>query len=108
MNYNTEPSQRSPYQKAKQRVDEIKGFYWHLAIYIIVHAFLVLNFFLGWAWNEEFGIWTVGLSLVGWGIGLAFHAFQVFGMSRIFGKNWEERKIREFMKQEEKDRQNYV
>lgn len=108
MDYRSGSSPRSSYQKAKKRVDELKGFYWHLAIFVVFHAFLVLNFFLGLAWNEGFGIWTVLLSFAGWGAGLAFHAFQVFGAGRIFGKDWEEQKIREFMAREEKNQQKYI
>jgi len=37
----------------------------------------------------------------GWGLGLAFKAIKVFGMNPFFGKDWEERKIREFMKEDE-------
>jgi hypothetical protein len=35
--------------------------------------------------------------LLAWGIGLAVHAFTVFGPSRIRGQDWEDRKIRERM-----------
>ncbi|WP_224489471.1 2TM domain-containing protein [Robertkochia flava] len=97
MEYRSESSHGSAYQTAKKRVNELKGFYWHLAIFTIFHAFLVLNYFLGLAWNEGFGIATVLLSFIGWGAGLAFHALKVFGFGGCFLKNWEERKIREFM-----------
>jgi len=32
-----------------------------------------------------------------WGIGLFFHWFGVFGRNFLFTKQWEERKIKEFM-----------
>ena len=32
-----------------------------------------------------------------WGIGIAFHTFKVFGFGLLLGKNWEDRKIKEFM-----------
>jgi hypothetical protein len=31
--------------------------------------------------------------MLGWGLGLSFHAFGVFG----YGKSWEERKIQEIL-----------
>jgi hypothetical protein len=34
--------------------------------------------------------------MFGWGIGVVFHAVNVFGI----GKNWEEKKIRELMAEE--------
>ena len=34
------------YKKAKKRVEELKGFYSHLAVYIVIITFLaVVNFF---------------------------------------------------------------
>lgn len=38
--------------------------------------------------------------MIGWGIGLAFHALGAFNHSLLFGKNWEDRKIREFIEKE--------
>ena len=42
----------------------------------------------------DFGTFAVWIF---WGIGLAFHAFGVFGQNILFGKDWEERKMKEFM-----------
>ena len=36
--------------------------------------------------------------MIGWGLGLASHAFSVFG----YGKSWEERKIEELMAKQQK------
>jgi hypothetical protein len=38
---------------------------------------------------------------IGWGIGLVAHGLRAYGYNPLFGKNWEERKIKEFM---DKDR----
>jgi hypothetical protein len=35
-----------------------------------------------------------------WGIGLAFHAFWLFGTNRFFGKDWEERQIKKILEKE--------
>ncbi|WOX56405.1 MULTISPECIES: 2TM domain-containing protein [unclassified Methanoculleus] len=37
-----------------------------------------------------------------WGIGVALHWFGVYVEGRIFGRRWEERKIREIMEREER------
>jgi hypothetical protein len=37
-----------------------------------------------------------------WGIGLAFHALNVFAKDIMFGRNWEEKKIKEYMDEEKK------
>jgi len=40
--------------------------------------------------------------LIGWGIGLIVHWVQVFGVSRLLGEKWEEKKIKEIMEEMEK------
>jgi hypothetical protein len=39
--------------------------------------------------------------LIGWGIGLAVHWVQVFGVGKIFGEQWEKKKIKEVMQEME-------
>jgi hypothetical protein len=48
------------------------------------------------------GAWWFYWPLVGWGIGLGLHAFGVFGFGGggPWGREWEERKTQEIMKQE--------
>lgn len=101
----------SKYERAKKKVKAIKGFYEHLTIYIIVNLTLqiiksdVLNFIMNgklaewdvqnwWNWNVH-SVWFF------WGIALAIHAFSVFKGDIGLGKDWEKRKIREIMKEEE-------
>ncbi|MDC6352256.1 2TM domain-containing protein [Zeaxanthinibacter sp. PT1] len=83
------------YLKAKERVEAIKGFYGNLTAYCIVIPFLVfINL------KTTSGIpWSL-FSAVGWGIGLLFHASEAFGKGLVLGKKWEERKIQEFMKKD--------
>jgi hypothetical protein len=85
------------YQAAQKRVKDIKGFYTHLVIYLIINiAIFVINT------NDEGFI--EGLSEIRnyatiffWGIGLFAHWASVFGPQFLFGKKWEERKIKELM-----------
>ena len=59
--------------KATQRVEEKLGFYVHLVIYVLVNAILTtLNFI-----NSPDKLWFYW-PLMGWGIGVIFHAFRVF------------------------------
>ncbi|AZB31353.1 2TM domain-containing protein [Chryseobacterium balustinum] len=76
------------YKKAKKRVEEIKGFYSNLVSYCIVIPFLIFINLTTNSRNHWF--W---FPLLGWGIGVATHAFQVFGV----GESWQEKKIREIM-----------
>jgi len=80
------------YQKAKRRVREIRFFYIHLVVYVLVNAFLFL-LDITTSPNELWFYWV----LLGWGIGLAVHAAYVFGIGRWFGPDWEEKKINEIM-----------
>ena len=81
------------YYKAQKRVKEIKGFYVHLTIYCLVMPVII---FINLKYVPHFHwFW---FSVFGWGMGLFFHWLGIFGFRLIgFGKNWEERKIKEFM-----------
>lgn len=83
------------YFRARKRVEEIKGFYNHLIIYIVINISLaILNFF------TSPGVWWFLFVTFFWGIGLVFHGLSVFMKRGIFSKKWEERKIKEYMEEE--------
>lgn len=90
------------YLRARNHVEELKGFYYSLVAYIFVIPFLIFvnyrtSWHFQWFWFPMFG----------WAIGLVIQAFRVFVHNGAFGRNWEQRKIQEYMKQEEqKDRWN--
>lgn len=70
------------------------SFRWHALVYLAVNAFLVV---LWWTGRTPGGapdsFWPFW-SIVGWGIGLGFHAFHAFGGSEDAVAR-EERKLRE-------------
>ena len=79
-------------QEAIEKVERLKGFYTHFTIYLIfVPIFISINYFGG----SNFP-WAI-FPIVGWGIGVAGHATETFGWNPFFGKDWERRKIEEFM-----------
>ncbi|WBU88702.1 2TM domain-containing protein [Cellulophaga omnivescoria] len=79
------------YQRAKERVEKIKGFTYNLVAYCFVIPFLIwLNY-----QTTDFP-WSV-FPAFGWGLGLTAHGMEAFGYNPLFGKNWENRKIREYM-----------
>ena len=84
------------YIRAKKRVDSLKGFYWHLAVYIVVNAFLIILI----GSNVGFDNFGPYATATFWGIGLLFHCLGVFGPDAIFGRDWEQKKIREYMDKE--------
>jgi hypothetical protein len=87
------------YERARKRVDDLKGFYVHLFTYIGVNLFLFLLNIL-----TAPGNWWFYWPLLGWGIGLAAHAASVFVWNPFLGQEWEERKIREIMEREKNRR----
>jgi len=85
------------YEKAKERVKEIKDFYGHLLVYIVVNiGIFIINYIV------SPGAYWFYWVLIGWGIGLIVHWVQVFGVSRLLGEKWEEKKIKEIMEEMEK------
>lgn len=79
------------YQKAKERVEAIKGFYGNLTAYCIVIPFLVwLNF------RTTSFPWAI-FPAMGWGFGVLMHGMEAYGYNPLWGKSWEERKIKELM-----------
>ncbi len=97
-NYNEEKR----YLRAKKRVKEIQGFYWHLFWYLAVNLFLtfgstISNLFNGESFDVDHFHWGTFSIWFFWGIGLTAHWLKVFGKNILFSKEWEERKIKEIM-----------
>ena len=95
------------YIRAKKKLDNLKGFYWHLASYVIVNIFLIIV--IASNQDEDESIWQFGTFATAffWGIGLFFHFIGVFGTNLLFGKNWEERKIKEYMDKDNKEHRKF-
>jgi hypothetical protein len=78
-------------ERAIRRVAAIRGFYTHLAVYVVVNiGLLIVNALTGPEWWVQ---WVV----FGWGIGIVAHALAVFGRASRFVRDWEERKIKQLM-----------
>ncbi|WGH75821.1 2TM domain-containing protein [Tenacibaculum tangerinum] len=99
------------YLLAKKRVDKIKGFYHHLLVYVVVNVFISAIIITGLMRDDKdtfteaisnFGVYSTWLF---WGIGIVFHWLGVFGTKSLFSKDWEERKIQEYINEFE-DRRN--
>ena len=85
--------QEIKYQKAKERVTVLRGFYRHLSVYVIVNLGL---FLINMKMSPE-SLWFFW-PLMGWGIAIVLHALRVIGGP--LGSNWEEKKIAELMEKE--------
>jgi len=88
-----EITQHPRYREARRHACKVRGFYTHLAVYLLVNGAL-----MGFNYATSPGrIWFVW-STFGWGIGLLAHALSVFAFGGWLGARWEERKIREYLK----------
>ncbi len=91
-------NEQDAYYRAKKRVEAIKGFFGNLVSYCVVIPFLIfINYKT--SWNFQW-FW---FPMFGWGIGIAIQAFKVYVSDGIFGRNWEERKIRQYMNYDEEE-----
>lgn len=91
------------YHIAYKKVQRIKGFYIHLMVYVLVNAFIICGN-LNWSdfgKAEFWNFWNFS-TLFFWGIGLFGHWVSAFGRTIFFSSDWEERKIKQFMKEEER------
>ena len=86
------------YIKAKKRVKEIKDFYTHLIIFaVVITAITIINLVQG-----EYKFYWFLFPFGFWGFAVLMHGLRTF----VFGKGsrWEDRKIKEVMKQMDEDK----
>jgi hypothetical protein len=76
---------------AQRRVAAKKGFFTNLATFLVINAMLFVIWMVGGGGYLWF-LWVAGF----WGVGLLFHAFNVFLFPRE-GGDWEQREIQKEM-----------
>jgi hypothetical protein len=86
-------------ERITKKVQSIKGFYKHLSAYILVNLLLIALKYFQLDKGELFLKFSTFSTAFFWGIGLVFHAINVFGKNILFGTDWEEKKINEYMNQ---------
>jgi len=92
MNTTTAPASPAAFNAdealAFAQVRKLKGFYLHLAQYVVVVALLLgINL-----WTRPQYLW-VGWVAMGWGIGVLFHGLRVFERYSPFGAEWEKKQV---------------
>ncbi|MBC7493605.1 MAG: 2TM domain-containing protein, partial [Flavobacterium sp.] len=91
-------SESTAYNKAKQQVEKLKGFYGHLTSYcLVIPTLLLINLT-----TDSRYLWFFW-PMAGWGFGLIFHALSIFGLT----SNWEERKIQEMMNKNKEQKSSW-
>ena len=100
---NTNSTYDERFLRAKNNVAKLKGFYIHLCAYIVVFCLLVYNYII--IEESEYMnsiIWLNISIMVIWGIVIIIQWWTTFKGRFLFGKKWEERKIRKIMEEENK------
>ncbi|APZ47081.1 hypothetical protein BW723_12655 [Polaribacter reichenbachii] len=98
-------TEEQKYILARKRVEKMSKFYKHLAVYVVVNTFLSCIFIAGDINDGDtffeavcnyhnYKIWLF------WGIGVFFNALNVFGASLFFNKDWEKRKIKKYIEEQ--------
>ncbi|MDT7832129.1 2TM domain-containing protein [Flavobacteriaceae bacterium S356] len=94
-----EELENSKYVRAVERVEKLKEFYQNLASYVIVIPFLI---FINLQFSPQFHwFW---FPVFGWGFGVLMHGLDAYNYNIFLGKNWEEKKIKELMNQNNRRR----
>ena len=106
-------TQEASFIRAKKRVKAIKGFYVHFIIYVLSNIFISGIIIYGlmesnYSFEDAFSNFGVYSTWLFWGIGMFFHWLGVFGFKSLgLGSDWEEKKIKELMKREDKRREKF-
>ncbi len=90
------------YKAAQKRVKDIKAFYVHLTVYLVINTGIFLLITRETGLMEGLTNISNYSTLFFWGIGLFAHWASIFGFNMFFGKKWEEKKIREIMEKDKK------
>lgn len=79
------------YERAKERMEAVKSFYGNLVAYcIVIPILIIINF------NTTSFPWAI-FPAFGWGFGVVAHGMQAYGYNPLWGKSWEEKKMKEYM-----------
>jgi transcriptional regulator with XRE-family HTH domain len=91
-NPSTNTSINADEEAAFRHVRKIRGFYGHLAKYVIVISALAIFNFI----KSPNHIWVMWPAL-GWGLGLMFHGMRVFGTMPFMNADWEKRQVEKYL-----------
>jgi two-component sensor histidine kinase len=88
-------AEQAAYWHAFKRVRALRGFYKHLAVYLVVNTVLIVVNLLSPS-GRPWSLWP----LAGWGFAVLVHGLTVWGGTFWLGREWEQRKIAELLSRE--------
>lgn len=97
MSASSDDDEAQALREARQQVRALKAFYLHASIYVVVIVMLVLiNVATG---DAAHGNWWVQWPAIAWGAVVVIHGIFAMRSPAFLGPDWEERKVREIMRQ---------
>jgi hypothetical protein len=93
-----ENNKSEAFKFAQRKVKRIKSFYIHLSIYIVLNIYIGIQAYLDGGFDaiiENF----IGMGMI-WGVGVFIHWYNVLGKDFVFNKEWEKRKIKELINED--------
>ncbi len=101
-------SQNTNLEAAKKRVKELKGYYRHILIFVLVNGFLLLlksgilfKVMPEWFPTESYYYDWINGNILIWVMILVLHTLLLFRHKFPFLKKWEERQIQKYMQEDE-------
>ena len=102
------------YERATKRVKELKGFYNHLKIFVIINGLFYL-IKSGWLTpimpdgfpTEAYYFDWINANVAIWGIIVVIHGLTLYRHKLPFLKKWEERQIKKIMEQDQEEVKKY-
>ena len=83
------------YDLAKEKVNKIRGFYASLIMYCIaMPSFIILNI------KTSPNYYWFYFPMIGWGFGLLIQGLNAFKNNLFLGRDWEQRKLKQFLEEE--------
>ena len=86
------PNEENKRREAIDYVKQLRRFYRDLMSFIVINVILVVINLI----SSPHQLWFYWVTIF-WGLGLFYHAITVFGPARKFNKEWEERKVQEYL-----------
>jgi len=107
-------TRRAKQQRAIKRVKELKDFYRHIRIFILVNGTFYLfksgwltRFLPEWFPKEDYYFSWIDSNVLIWGLILLFHCLYTYRNNLPFVKSWEKRKIQEFIDKDRNETKKY-
>jgi uncharacterized membrane protein len=98
--FNYHMSNKTPYDMAKYKVEQIKRFYIHFMLFLIATIIYVAKTYFGAPLNfSPFNLLSQTVMLI-WAFIIVVKAVKTYSSQLFFGKQWEEKKMQKFMQDE--------